>query len=446
MQRDKALEMKDLGGGLVLRSSTTADADRLADFNAKIHGEDPYDAAGVATWTRDLLLKNHPTFRESDFILVEDTATGEIVSSMNLISQTWLYDGIPFGVGRPELVGTLAEYRNRGLVRAQFEAVHELSRRRGELVQAITGIPYFYRQFGYEMTVDLGGGRVGLPSNLPKLEDGQAEPYVIRPAGVEDIPFLLRMIERDYRRSLLACRWDAELLRHELLGKSPDNVNRLDLRVIETPQGAPVGFLAHPNFTWWGQQVFLMLFRYELDEGQSFLAVTPSVLRYLWRTGQAYAVKREREANAFGMALGPEQHPAYTAAGNALPVVRKPYAYYMRVADLPAFIQVIAPVLEKRLRESDFTGHTGELNLSFYRAGLRLALEQGRLAAVENWKPTDAEASAAFPNLTFLHLLFGYRTLDEVRHMYVDCWANDSARALLGVLFPKKSSVIWPVA
>ena len=61
---------------------------------------------------------------------------------MNLISQTWAYEGIPFEVGRPELVGTLPEYRNRGLVRAQFEEVHRWSAARGELVQGITGIPY----------------------------------------------------------------------------------------------------------------------------------------------------------------------------------------------------------------------------------------------------------------------------------------------------------------
>ncbi len=36
--------------------------------------------------------------------------------------------GFPFGVGRPELVGTLPEYRNRGLVRAQFEEVHQVER------------------------------------------------------------------------------------------------------------------------------------------------------------------------------------------------------------------------------------------------------------------------------------------------------------------------------
>ena len=41
----------------------------------------------------------------------------------------------------PELVGTKKEYRRRGLVRQQFEVMHEWSAERGELVQIITGIP-----------------------------------------------------------------------------------------------------------------------------------------------------------------------------------------------------------------------------------------------------------------------------------------------------------------
>lgn len=445
MQTKPASMIRELGDGLTLRFSTKDDADRLADFNGKIHGEDAYDTLAVAAWTRDLLLKGHPTFKEGDFTLVVKTATGEIVSSMNTISQTWLYEGIPFGMGRPELVGTLPEYRNRGLVRAQFDVLHALSRQRGELAQFITGIPFYYRQFGYEMTVNLGGGRVGPIEGLPKLEQGQEEPFCIRAAAETDIPFLLRMLERENRRSLLAAQWDAPLLRHELLEKSRDNVNRLDLRVIETPQGRSVGYLAHPGFTWWRTLTTMMGYCYELDEGCSFLEVTPSVLRYLSSTGQAYAAERERTAVAVGFMLDAE-HPVFKAAGNLLPIERKPYAYYMRVPDLPAFLRVIAPVLERRLRESDFSGHTGELKISFFRSGLRIALEQGRLTAVEDWKPSDSEASATFPNLTFLHLLFGHHTYEEVCALFSDCWANDAAKALLGALFPKKTSSVWSIS
>ncbi len=37
--------------------------------------------------------------------------------------------------------------------------VHQRSADEGHLVTAITGIPYFYRQFGYEYALDLGGKR-----------------------------------------------------------------------------------------------------------------------------------------------------------------------------------------------------------------------------------------------------------------------------------------------
>src|SRR5260370_563284 len=90
--------------------------------------------------------------------LVEDTRNGAIVSSINLINQTWSYEGIPFKVGRPELVGTLPDYRQRGLIRKQFEVLHAWSAERGQKLQAITGIPFYYRQFGYEFAVSMGSG------------------------------------------------------------------------------------------------------------------------------------------------------------------------------------------------------------------------------------------------------------------------------------------------
>ena len=71
-------------------------------------------------------------------------------------------------LGAPSWSGTKPEYRNRGLVRAQFEAIHAWSAERGELVQGITGIPYYYRMFGYEMVMPLGGGRAGYPAAGPQ--------------------------------------------------------------------------------------------------------------------------------------------------------------------------------------------------------------------------------------------------------------------------------------
>ena len=113
--------IKELGAGLILRRSSPADADALAAFCGMIHSDDPQKPdERIGTWAYDLVARPHPTFHADDFTVIEETSTGRIISTLNLISQKWTYDGIEFGVGRPELVGTLLEFRNRGLIRLQF--------------------------------------------------------------------------------------------------------------------------------------------------------------------------------------------------------------------------------------------------------------------------------------------------------------------------------------
>jgi hypothetical protein len=129
--------------------------------------------------------------------------------------------------------------------------------------------------------------------------------------------------------------------------------------------------------------------------------------------------------------------------------VRKPYAWYVRVPDLPGFLRLIAPVLEERLAHSPFAGHSGETRLTFYRTGLRLVFEKGRLAQAETWKPepVGGAGEAGFPDLTFLQLLFGYRSLEELRYAFADCWVSSTnVHLLLEALFPMLPSRVWAVA
>ncbi len=441
--------LRDLGDGLVLRRATPADADALADFNSRIHSDGPEPDKGVAAHTRDLLTRPHPTLAPDDFTLVAEAATGRIVSSLSLINQQWAYAGIPFGVGRPEIVGTLPEFRHRGLVRQQFEVIHQWSAARGHLVQAITGIPFYYRQFDYEMGLALSGGRSGYAPNVPRLNDGEAEPYLIRPAQVEDLPFLEEVYNATVaQRDLISAVRPAALWRYELDGRQPDNFIREELHVITTASGEPVGYLIqHPTLWMGGPGNGVAAVGYELRPGVSLLAVTPSVIRHLWAAGTALAAAKQVPVERFAFALGAE-HPVYTAYRDHLPRVRPPYAWYVRVPDLPAFLRQITPALEVQLARSPAAGHTGELKLSFYRRGLRLALDHGRLTAIEPWQPpVNANGDAAFPNLTFLQLLFGYRSLDELQYAYADCsCSGDETRVLLSALFPKQASNVWGIA
>jgi hypothetical protein len=443
--------IKDLGDGLILRRSSAEDADALADFNGRIHSDNGPDKPDekVAAWTSDLLARPHPTFSPQDFTIVEDIAAGKIVSSLNLISQTWSYAGIPFKVGRPELVGTLPEYRNRGLVRAQFDVVHQWSAERGEMVQAITGIPYYYRLFSYEMAMNLGGGRQAFLANIPALADGVQETCLMRPAEAADLDFIHRLYARGCERSLVHTVWDDNLWRYELEGKSPKNVNRTELRIITDAAGTCLGFFAHPPFNW-SEGTMLPATTYELEAGIPWSVVTPAVMRFLKVTGETYAV-RDGDKKPFGVVgfwLG-EKHPAYEAVQDRLPRARRAYAWYMRVPDLAGFLRHIRPVLDAHLAESVMAGYTGELKLTFYRSGLRFVFEKGRVQEVENWQPEPVGHSgdAAFPGLTFLQVLFGYRSVEELEYAFADCWhETDDARNLLNSMFPRHPSDLWPIA
>jgi hypothetical protein len=425
----------------VLRRATTADMDALARFNVGIHEpERPRLARMLEAWTRSLMDDTHPTCRASDFTIVEDTAKGRIVSSLCLIPQTWSYDGVRFGVGRVELVGTLPEYRKRGLVREQFALVHRWSARRRHMVQAITGIPWFYRQFGYEMALELSCRTGARLSQVPQLGKGEREPFRLRPAKESDLALIGRVYHASASRSLVHCLRGRAIWTYELKGRKPESVDRALLRVIETPAGAPVGFLAIEDHVEW--RAIRTLF-YELKPGVSWLAVSPSVLRYLAKTGAEMAKRGKTEVDSVVLELG-SGHPAHQVLPRQFRETGR-YAYFIRVPDLAGFLSRIRPVLEQRLASSIAVGHTGELKLSFYRTGLHLEFKHGKLVKCE--ESTPGEWGTAFPNLTFLQVLFGYRSPDELEHAYADCHVRSGAdRVLLNALFPKRPSEVWPLA
>ena len=78
---------------------------------------------------------------------------------------------------------------------------------------------------------------------------------------------------------------------------------------------------------------------------------------------------------------------------------------------------------------------------------IRLTIERGRVTAFEPWPEAEhLDASASFPDLTFLQLLFGYRSLSELEAAFPDCIARtEEARVLLDALFPAMPSQVWPI-
>jgi len=255
------------------------------------------------------------------------------------------------------------------------------------------------------------------------------------------LPFMADVYEQAHKRYPIVCQRTPEIWKYEFDGQSEKHVNRLEKRIIEDKGGESVGYLMHPFFPIMEGMEGLFAFAYELKAGVSWLAVTPSVARYLWKTGKAYAKRDKRAISSFGFVLG-VKHPVYEALGSKLPSRNREYAWYVRVPDLPGFIRHVGPALEDRLAASIAAGHTGKIRINRYSSILVLNLEQGKLTGVEEeTRKASDYGDLGFPDLTILQVIFGRSSFAELRAIFPDVYYdNEEASILFDILFPKKHS------
>ena len=435
-----------LGDGLVLRWSTEKDVEGLARLTADAFRDEENDPPNTyaANAVRDLMSGGHPLCGPGEAARVEDTRTGEIVADALLMRQAWDFGGVALPLARPEPVATKLGYRNRGLIRAIFELLHARSDARGDLATAITGIYYYYRQFGYEYALDLGGRRAIALDTVPALAEGATEPYTLRAATLDDLSLVMEFYNRDRARAFVSATIDEPTWRWIISDMHPETDENADIRLILDSDGRAIGYVMTARARYGNTYGIRGL---HVEPVAPLTAVLPSVLRALTALIPSMPTPnpRTQRTTALSLMLGRE-HPAYDALPYLMPAKEfRPYAWYVRVGDLPRFITHVAPVLEARLPGSAVASYTGAVKLSFYRGGLRLAFEGGRLTTAENWSPTPWDAGqAGFPPLVFLQLLFGHRSIAQLQAAYPDVWIGDDIRPLLEALFPLQLS--WALA
>lgn len=440
---------RDLGDGLMLRWSTGADADRLARFYGQVfrQKEDAPLNLRVKAWTRDMIGGRHPLIGSDGFALVENTSTGEVVAATCLLSEAWDYDGVRIPMGRPEIVGSLPDYRRRGLVREVMRLIHARSQAQGHLADVITGIAWYYRQFGYEYTVEMETGARVAAADIPAAKEGEPEAVTLRPAAEADIPEIARLYDAERAGALVSTPIDERYWRWAVVECDPQGDSFLRVFIVADASGATVGYAMTGMGVWQGG---LSVFALWLRPGV-WLSAFPALLRGLRGIGETTPLPPSGSGAAPFRAVNfylPQGHPALLTLPTVLnaQALDEAYAWYVRVADMSALLRHLAPALERRLAASPFAGYSGDLALDFYRGGVRMTWREGQLAEVADWrKPVWGEGNAGFPPGVFLQLLFGYRDMRELHHVFPDVWAEGAAKALLPTLFPRRESWALPL-
>ncbi len=412
---------RPLGNGLVMKSiGGKSDVERIAAFDVQIFGQ------GVAGFAPALIL-HHPATRPEHWLYIEDETTQQIVSTLALIPWEWRYEDVTLKSGEVGIVGTLESYRNQGLVRALMARHQELLHEGAFDLSHIQGIGYFYRQFGYEYALPLDAY---WNLELRCLPDKPVETrYSFQLAMMQDIPVLMRLYEQAAKRLDISALRD-ESIWHYLLEYSLATDPGAETWLVLDAAQQPVGYFRIP-FHGFGSGLII-------NETSCLDSETAeAVLVHL------KGVAQERNKSHIRLNL-PNSNDLVRMAQCFSAHNDGCYPWQIHLVDIAQLLRKLTPVLERRIAASIFAGLTRTVCLNLYREAFELCFEKGRLRTINAIGFSD-KGDIKIPPLLLAPLLLGYRSREELSHMFPDIGIHGQFQHLVDVMFPTLESSIFTI-
>jgi predicted N-acetyltransferase YhbS len=390
----------------IVRRATDADETAILELNRMHNGED------AAAEIRSAFDAGH--IAPDDFALA--VAGSRVVSTVGLLPMELGVGDVVVPTGQPEFIATDPAFRAQGLVRQLLDLVHVWSADRGDLVQVIAGIPFFYRQFGYSY---------GLRRPLEWLVLAETEmlasrDWAVRLAEPADIAEICALEEE--------AQFGAAVRLPFLEGLWPVLLALPHAPVLVATAGGRVEAVTRVR-TGPGRPVHL----------QGMAARDPAAAKALIVAARTeYPGRTLVIGDRAGLSL---RH----LLGAAVPVARRKWLY-VRIADPARLLRHLWPVLDARLAASPFASASGRIDISFYRSGAAIVYRGGRVTEVSATPRDDSgrpQPDVHIPPDLLPRLLFGAgHVLDWENDPDVDLGPHRDL--MLALLPPVQSDVlIW---
>jgi len=399
-----------------LRISTDSNEEfiKILELNITVHGEE------IKEYIKRIY-KEHPKKKDILWFYIEDNSTGQIISLLTLLPLVWKFEGILLPVCEMGFVGTLKEYRGRGLIGKLNEFYEQVMGERGYLLSGLRGIPYYYRRLGYEFVLSLDE-RFSLSLNqIPSIKLSHID---IRKASRKDIGYIEDKYNSNSNNFLISNSFDKESFYFKFMNDSFNDI-KLSAYVIEE-NGKPEGyFLIGMSF-----------------DNKVYTIITPQLsppqmIKLLQHINEY--PKKEQDLN-LNIAEFSEFGKYILSIGGKL---QSNYGWQLKVPDLKRLFESIKVVLENRIEKSKFNNLSKTVIISDYKQSIELIFNNGKIEAIksESGYPDEEKCDVRIPGAMLLKLLLGDKTVDEINHIVKDARIKPSSKKLIKTLFPKVNSI-----
>ncbi len=381
-----------------------------------------YEVMGSAFSDEDIVaivkrFVEHHTEMTNDtyFMVMEDD---EAVAGLVLIPQMWSIGGVELKVAEMGCVGTKPEYRRKRLQWVLNDKFDEYAREEDYDLCVLAGIPYFYRQFGYQYAVELD---YLTEIDTERLPD---EPISFRAFKEHDILEAQRLLEETQRRYLV----------HSVRTKAIWKMQR------ETGTYGAEPFKATSVTE---DEKIVAYYRWWLNKKEQTFLIRELVLRdgsYAEKVASVIRAEAERQGcKRINTKLSHEDDFSRYLIGLGAKV-NKSYAWQVKILDPESFLRKLGPLLEQRLMDSKFKELSKVLKMNFWKYALEVTFEEGKLLEVK--QISDAGRVLGLNPYASIQLFLGYRSREDLEYAYPDFYVRDGLDELIDVLFPRKPGYI----
>jgi len=404
-----------------------ADLEELIKFNVIVHGDD--DPEEIRRQ-----IDNLPELdRESNFY-IRDLDKGMIVSAASAIPSVWMYESIPLTNLELGWVGTLKEYRRKGLARALYTHFEEVLQRGEYHISTIIGIPYYYRQFGYDFILPMDRKVQLRVDQIPVPKDEANKSIVFRKAHHDDIPNLMCLYDEHSRKMLVHAARTKDLW--ELQERFHREFEQEFKTIVLEREGRVVGYF----------RLSVRGLKKHAPQGPWLLVMESSITTFddVLQTLQ-YLRGHAAEENICRIDLvGPAVNNLCRVAQDLGGHVDIGWKHQVRIPNMTRFLEQIRPALESHLIGTMFEGMTRDLAINTYEHCYLLPFVNGKLAPVKDIGMQEVDEYRTFraPPNDLVRLVLGTYDTEELGNQNIDFSVSNELKLLVETLFPKRDSFI----
>jgi predicted N-acetyltransferase YhbS len=387
-----------------IRTARAEDIDAVAALIADRIGDE--DGAEAEMVLRD------PDFDRKRWFVAADG--DRILSTAAVFPGQLRFGEVAMLAGAIEFVATADDAEGQGLVRRLLDEIHRTASTRGEMLQWIVGITYFYRRFGYEYAIPVDGMHLFAAAELPSMPAG----WSVRAAEFEDIETIAKAQESFARAadvSTTATKWVWDVYR-----RSPN----YEVVIAEGPRERAFGRI----YAWDDD-------RYLTD------IVTESV------GGAAALVNAAGDDGQWDVSVL-SRPGARRYLEELAPWIASHDAYYLRVEDPVALLEALRPELSRRLAAAE-QNLDGDALISLYGSSIRFNYSGRKVGPMRREGgvpgPISEGGSGVAPDL-IVSLILGPLGAARLAELHPDVNLGEQ-EDLMQILFPPQTADVhsWVV-